>query len=179
MDGPDPLCLFTGRVEERADAYVLEIPKRDVELGTIHPDALYRVGLYPGVTTGYDSETRTGMDAVDSNTTNSLAGTTRGVANGDGDGDGEATGAAPPSPGPETASADGRDRGRGRRRGRRRGPASHRVDRPGGGGLRNLRPGTTRTVLDTVLHGGSIGASSTGSTGRPPIRFDPTRPDLT
>jgi predicted RNA-binding protein with TRAM domain len=107
MDGADPLCLFTGRVEERADAYVLEIPKREVELGTIHPDAIYRVGLYPGVTTGDDSATRTGTDAVDSNTTNSPAGATRGVANGDGDG--EATGAAPPSPGPETASADGRD----------------------------------------------------------------------
>jgi hypothetical protein len=87
MDGPDPLCLFAGRVEERADAYVLEIPKREVELGTIHPDALYRVGLYPGVTTGDDSATRTGMDAVDSNTTNSPAGATQAVANGDGGGE--------------------------------------------------------------------------------------------
>jgi len=39
-------CLFTAPVEEHDDSYVIEIPKREVELGTLAPEALYRVALF-------------------------------------------------------------------------------------------------------------------------------------
>jgi predicted RNA-binding protein with TRAM domain len=48
MDLPDPLCLFTGRIDERDDAYVVTVPKQEVELGTLDVDATYRFGAYPG-----------------------------------------------------------------------------------------------------------------------------------
>jgi predicted RNA-binding protein with TRAM domain len=39
-------CLFTAPVEEHDDSYVIEIPKQEVELGTLAPEALYRVALF-------------------------------------------------------------------------------------------------------------------------------------
>ena len=39
-------CLFTGLVEEQDDSYVIEIPKQEVELGTLAPETLYRIALF-------------------------------------------------------------------------------------------------------------------------------------
>jgi predicted RNA-binding protein with TRAM domain len=39
-------CLFTGLVEEQDDSYVIEIPKQEVELGTLAPESLYRIALF-------------------------------------------------------------------------------------------------------------------------------------
>jgi predicted RNA-binding protein with TRAM domain len=49
MEPSDPLCLFTGRVERRDGEYVLTIPKREVDLGTIAAERTYRVGMYPAL----------------------------------------------------------------------------------------------------------------------------------
>jgi predicted RNA-binding protein with TRAM domain len=43
-------CLFTGLVEEQDDSYVIEIPKREVELGTLAPETLYRIALFQSAT---------------------------------------------------------------------------------------------------------------------------------
>ncbi|MFY4814277.1 TRAM domain-containing protein [Haloarcula sp. AONF1] len=39
-------CLFTAPVEEQQDSYVIEIPKQEVELGTLAPETLYRIALF-------------------------------------------------------------------------------------------------------------------------------------
>ncbi|GCF15515.1 deoxyribonuclease [Haloarcula mannanilytica] len=39
-------CLFTAPVEEHDDSYVIEIPKQEVELGTLAPETLYRIALF-------------------------------------------------------------------------------------------------------------------------------------
>ena len=39
-------CLFTAPVEEQHDSYVIEIPKQEVELGTLSPETLYRIALF-------------------------------------------------------------------------------------------------------------------------------------
>ncbi|KZX48861.1 MULTISPECIES: TRAM domain-containing protein [unclassified Haloarcula] len=39
-------CLFTASVEEQNDSYVVEIPKQEVELGTLAPGTLYRIALF-------------------------------------------------------------------------------------------------------------------------------------
>jgi predicted RNA-binding protein with TRAM domain len=39
-------CLFTAPVEEQTDSYVIEIPKQEVELGTLAPETLYRIALF-------------------------------------------------------------------------------------------------------------------------------------
>ncbi|WP_058995409.1 TRAM domain-containing protein [Haloarcula sp. CBA1127] len=39
-------CLFTASVEEQHDSYVIEIPKQEVELGTLAPETLYRIALF-------------------------------------------------------------------------------------------------------------------------------------
>jgi predicted RNA-binding protein with TRAM domain len=39
-------CLFTASVEEHDDSYVIEIPKQEVELGGLSPEALYRIALF-------------------------------------------------------------------------------------------------------------------------------------
>lgn len=69
MDSSIPLCLFTGRIENRDGEYVLEIPIREIDLGTLEPGDTYRVGVYPEVamssttdrphTTGTDRSTPT------------------------------------------------------------------------------------------------------------------------
>ena len=38
-------CLFTAPIEEQDDSYVIEIPKQEVELGTLAPETLYRIAL--------------------------------------------------------------------------------------------------------------------------------------
>ena len=39
------LCLFNADVREEEDRYVVEVPKREVERGTVAPGATYRVAL--------------------------------------------------------------------------------------------------------------------------------------
>lgn len=39
------LCLFSGQVEERDDRYVLEIPEREISVGTVEDGDTYRTAL--------------------------------------------------------------------------------------------------------------------------------------
>jgi predicted RNA-binding protein with TRAM domain len=39
------LCLFNGEVTATEDGYVVEIPEREVENGTIDPESIYRVAI--------------------------------------------------------------------------------------------------------------------------------------
>jgi predicted RNA-binding protein with TRAM domain len=39
------LCLFSAEVTDDGDSYTIEVPKREVERGTVDPGATYRVAL--------------------------------------------------------------------------------------------------------------------------------------
>ena len=39
------LCLFSARVESEDGSYVIEVPQREIETGSIDPDETYRVAL--------------------------------------------------------------------------------------------------------------------------------------
>ncbi|MFB6211360.1 MAG: TRAM domain-containing protein [Halobacteriales archaeon] len=39
------LCLFNAEVSRRDDEYVVTVPRREVENGTVDPDTIYRVAL--------------------------------------------------------------------------------------------------------------------------------------
>lgn len=39
------LCLFSAEVREDDDKYVLEVPRREVETGSVTPEEVYRVAL--------------------------------------------------------------------------------------------------------------------------------------
>ncbi|MFT4891746.1 MAG: putative RNA-binding protein with TRAM domain [Halobacteriales archaeon] len=39
------LCLFSTEVRDEGDRYVIEVPRREVEAGSIDPDESYRVAL--------------------------------------------------------------------------------------------------------------------------------------
>lgn len=60
------LCLFSGNVEERNDSYVVEVPKQELDVGSISAGATYRVALLSdGSAAGQptaDSATDTGPD---------------------------------------------------------------------------------------------------------------------
>ncbi|WP_049944559.1 TRAM domain-containing protein [Haloarcula marismortui] len=46
MNIPSQLrCLFAGTVEERNDSYVIEVPKQELQTGSLQADAMYRVAL--------------------------------------------------------------------------------------------------------------------------------------
>jgi predicted RNA-binding protein with TRAM domain len=46
MELPTSLrCLFSGRVEERDGTYVVEVPRSEVDLGTLRAGEVYRVGV--------------------------------------------------------------------------------------------------------------------------------------
>lgn len=40
-------CLFSGTVEERDGSYVVEIPEREIQLGSLEEAGTYRVALLP------------------------------------------------------------------------------------------------------------------------------------
>jgi predicted RNA-binding protein with TRAM domain len=42
---PSLRCLFSGRVEERDGSYVVEVPRSEVDLGTLRAGEVYRVGV--------------------------------------------------------------------------------------------------------------------------------------
>jgi predicted RNA-binding protein with TRAM domain len=44
------LCLFSARIEEDGDRYVVEVPRREVETGSIGSGDTYRVALVAGGT---------------------------------------------------------------------------------------------------------------------------------
>ena len=39
------LCLFSERVREEDGTYVIEVPQREIETGSVDPDEIYRVAL--------------------------------------------------------------------------------------------------------------------------------------
>ena len=39
------LCLYSAEIDERDGSYIIEVPKREITLGEIDPDGVYRVGL--------------------------------------------------------------------------------------------------------------------------------------
>ena len=41
-------CLFSGRLEERDGSYYVEIPKRELESGTLDEDGTYRIAVLSG-----------------------------------------------------------------------------------------------------------------------------------
>lgn len=41
----DLLCVFSARVEEQRDSYVVEIPKHEITNGDVQPGAVYRTAL--------------------------------------------------------------------------------------------------------------------------------------
>lgn len=53
------LCLFSERVERRDGSYVVEVPKREIQLGEVAKDETYRVALLP---------TRSGPDDTEAET---------------------------------------------------------------------------------------------------------------
>ncbi len=42
------LCLFSAEIEEADDRYVVEIPRREIDTGSIEPNETYRVALING-----------------------------------------------------------------------------------------------------------------------------------
>lgn len=41
------LCLFSARVEENGERYVVEIPRQEIDIGDIAADDVYRVAMLP------------------------------------------------------------------------------------------------------------------------------------
>ena len=46
------LCLFSAEIEEKDDRFVVEVPRREVETGSLAADETYRVALVAGADTG-------------------------------------------------------------------------------------------------------------------------------
>ncbi|QSG04692.1 TRAM domain-containing protein [Halapricum desulfuricans] len=42
------LCLFSADVSAEDDRYVIEVPRREIETGSVDPDGTYRVALIAG-----------------------------------------------------------------------------------------------------------------------------------
>jgi predicted RNA-binding protein with TRAM domain len=55
------LCLFSAEVEETEDRFVVEVPKREIDTGSVAPGDTYRVALIAGEGGGgtVDAETTT------------------------------------------------------------------------------------------------------------------------
>lgn len=51
------LCLFSADVQETDDSYVVEIPRREVDTGSIQPNETYRVALISRTETTDDDST--------------------------------------------------------------------------------------------------------------------------
>ncbi|MGB9934102.1 TRAM domain-containing protein [Haloarcula amylolytica] len=60
MDIPPQLrCLFAGTVEERNDSYVIEVPKQELQTGSLQAGAMYRVALLSYSTDSDSTQNRT------------------------------------------------------------------------------------------------------------------------
>ncbi|WP_096390620.1 TRAM domain-containing protein [Halopenitus persicus] len=57
------LCLFSADVRETDDSYVVEVPKREVETGTVDVGETYRVALIAGAESEDDVDGIGGTDA--------------------------------------------------------------------------------------------------------------------
>ncbi|MFB6160655.1 MAG: TRAM domain-containing protein [Haloferacaceae archaeon] len=65
MLSPDQiLCLFSARVDEREDSYVVEVPKGEIDRGAVQSDGVYRVGLFPAATPADDGNAASSSDAT-------------------------------------------------------------------------------------------------------------------
>jgi predicted RNA-binding protein with TRAM domain len=59
----DLLCVFTARVEEADDSYVIELPTKEVELGSVGPGGTYRLGMFESAGgSQQESDTATGSE---------------------------------------------------------------------------------------------------------------------
>jgi predicted RNA-binding protein with TRAM domain len=43
------LTLFSGKIEKHGDSFVVEIPERELEIGNLNADEVYRIAITPGV----------------------------------------------------------------------------------------------------------------------------------
>ena len=50
------LCLFSAEATDDGDGYVLEVPRREIETGTVTPGETYRVALIEGETDAQTGE---------------------------------------------------------------------------------------------------------------------------
>ena len=50
-------CLFSGKVEERDESYVVEIPEQELRLGDLQADETYRVAILPSSATNEPNDT--------------------------------------------------------------------------------------------------------------------------
>jgi predicted RNA-binding protein with TRAM domain len=41
------LCVFTAEITKTDDSYTIEVPKREVDIGSVNPSEFYRVALLP------------------------------------------------------------------------------------------------------------------------------------
>ena len=60
------VCLFTAQIQEHEDSYQIQVPKREIELGEMEPEATYRVAAMPsGTQTERSTDDDAGSDAAD------------------------------------------------------------------------------------------------------------------
>ncbi|NHN47786.1 TRAM domain-containing protein [Halostella sp. JP-L12] len=50
----DILCLFSAEIEETRDSYVIEVPKREIDVGDVDENGAYRVALLAAASAGQD-----------------------------------------------------------------------------------------------------------------------------
>ncbi|WP_251329901.1 TRAM domain-containing protein [Haloplanus pelagicus] len=60
------LCLFSERVREEDGTYVIEVPQREIETGSVDPDEIYRVALISRDRSESTESTESGTDAPSS-----------------------------------------------------------------------------------------------------------------
>ncbi|MFB6141142.1 MAG: TRAM domain-containing protein [Halosimplex sp.] len=59
-------CLFSGRVDEEGGSYVVEVPKREIEQGSVRAGETYRVALVPApATDGGDGDPGSAVGSSD------------------------------------------------------------------------------------------------------------------
>ena len=63
MEIPDRLhCLFSADVEQQDGTHTLEVPKREVRIGSLEDGETYRVALLPAAADGSAAESESGPD---------------------------------------------------------------------------------------------------------------------
>ncbi len=66
LDSPEePLCLFSSRISESEDGGVLQVPRREIENGSVEPGESYRVALVRTGSAGTEETTTTTGRASD------------------------------------------------------------------------------------------------------------------
>ena len=64
MEIPDRLhCLFSADVEQQDGTYTLEVPKREIRMGSLEDGETYRVALLPAAADGSAAESEAEADA--------------------------------------------------------------------------------------------------------------------